>query len=58
MSELPYWRPTMERLHDHPSWGKYARENPAVISQVLQALRERGPLGNRDFRHRGQPACQ
>jgi uncharacterized protein YcaQ len=49
MSELPFWRPTMERLRDHPRWGKYARENPAVISQVLQALRDRGPLGNRDF---------
>jgi len=49
MSELPFWRPTMDHMRDHPRWGKYLRENPAVTNQVLQSLRERGPLGNRDF---------
>ena len=49
MSEFPYWRPSMQRVHEHPRWGAYARENPDVIQQVLAALRERGPLGNRDF---------
>ena len=48
MAELPYWRPAMERVR-HPRGGVFARENPELISQVLQALRERGPLGNRDF---------
>lgn len=49
MSELPYWRPTMERMREHWRWGKFAREHPEVITQVLQALQERGPLSNRDF---------
>jgi len=48
MAELPYWRPAMQRVR-HPRGGVFARENPELISQVLQALRERGPLGNRDF---------
>lgn len=49
MTELPYWRPAMERMREHPRWGNYINENPVVASQVLSALRERGPLGNRDF---------
>jgi uncharacterized protein len=49
MSELPYWRPAMERLGEHARWGTFSKEHPEVIGQVLQALRERGPLGNRDF---------
>ena len=49
MSELPYWRSAMQNMRDHPRWGGFIRDNPAVIKQVLQALGERGPLGNRDF---------
>ncbi len=49
MSELPYWRPTMQRMREHWRWGTFSREHPDVIAQVLEALRERGPLGNRDF---------
>ena len=49
MSELPYWRPAMERMREHPRWGNFAREHPEVISQVTRELHERGPLGNRDF---------
>ncbi|HEY3311913.1 MAG TPA: crosslink repair DNA glycosylase YcaQ family protein [Anaerolineales bacterium] len=49
MSELPYWRPVMARALDHPRWGGFSREHPQVIAQVLDALHERGPLGNRDF---------
>ena len=49
MTELPYWRPTMERTREHWRWGTFCREHPEVITQVLDALQERGPLGNRDF---------
>ena len=49
MAELPYWRPAMERMRAHRRWGGFTSEHPEVIGQVLQALRERGPLGNRDF---------
>lgn len=49
MSEFPYWRPAMQMVHNNPRWGRFVRENPDVIRQVLDALRERGPLGNRDF---------
>lgn len=49
MSELPYWRPVMQRMLDHPRWGKFTRENPQLTADVLQSLSERGPLGNRDF---------
>lgn len=46
ISELPSWRLHMRRLHDEA-----ARRNisPELLDQVRAALRERGPLGNRDF---------
>jgi hypothetical protein len=46
ISELPSWRLHMRRLH-----GEAARRNisPELLDQVRVALRERGPLGNRDF---------
>ncbi len=46
ISELPYWR-----LHMHRLDGEAARRgiSPELLDQVRTALRERGPLGNRDF---------
>lgn len=49
MSELPYWRTLMRRREDSPRWGKFAAANPALLDAVRAELRERGPLGNRDF---------
>ncbi len=46
IAERPYWRHHMARQH-----GEAARRGiaPEVLDQVRTALRERGPLGNRDF---------
>lgn len=49
MAELPYWRPAMSRIWEHPRWAGLESDHPGVLNQVMEALRERGPLGNRDF---------
>ncbi len=50
MRELPFWQPAMQSFREpHTRWGRYYIENPELVNQVLTALRERGPLGNRDF---------
>ncbi len=49
MEQLPYWRLVMRRRGEvgrYPAWGQ---EHQAAIEEVRHALRERGPLGNRDF---------
>jgi uncharacterized protein YcaQ len=48
MSEFPYWRAGMQNLN-YPRWTKFMAEHPDVLAQVLESIRERGPLGNRDF---------
>lgn len=49
MAELPYWQFHMRRAASSPHWAAFAREHPDSIATVRGALRERGPLGNRDF---------
>ncbi len=49
MSELPYWRLHMQRTGQHGRVAEVVKAYPEVVAQVLQAVRERGPLGNRDF---------
>jgi uncharacterized protein YcaQ len=50
MSEFPYWRLYMSRRNEHGRWGTdFARKNAALLKEVCDALKERGPLGNRDF---------
>lgn len=49
MRELPYWRLVMRRRQGGPRWGPFAAEHPALLDQMRAELRERGPLGNRDF---------
>lgn len=49
MAELPYWRAVMKRLKDHPQWGIFPQGQRALINEVKRELRQRGPLGNRDF---------
>lgn len=50
MSELPYWRLHMKRRGEQGRWKNFAAEHPEAMGQVLDALRENGPLGNRDFK--------
>lgn len=52
MAELPYWRAVMKRLKHHPQWGIFPQENGELINEVKRELRQRGPLGNRDFEGR------
>lgn len=49
MDELPYWRLHMQRRHAHPRQATFAAEHPALLDQVREAVRTRGPLGNRDL---------
>lgn len=49
MQELPYWRLIMDRYDARPNHREHRRTHLEVYEQVRQALRERGPLGNRDF---------
>lgn len=50
MDEFPFWRTHMNRRGDHGRWGTdFARKNAALLKDTYAALKERGPLGNRDF---------
>jgi uncharacterized protein YcaQ len=50
MEELPFWHTYMKRRGEYGRWGTdFARKNLALIKSVKTALKERGPLGNRDF---------
>lgn len=49
MPELPYWQPVMRQQVENNSYADFARRNPALIEAVREDLRQRGPLGNRDF---------
>lgn len=49
MAEMPAWRPVMERQRGSGRWAHIFLEQPGLREDVLGALRERGPLGNRDF---------
>ena len=50
MSELPFWRLHMLRRSEQDRWKNFASEHPEAMAQVLEALRENGPMGNRDFK--------
>jgi uncharacterized protein YcaQ len=48
--------PLMRRSMDtrsHPWWGTVIEDDPALADQVMSAIRERGPLGSRDFEGSG-----
>jgi uncharacterized protein YcaQ len=50
MEELPFWGMYMKRRAEFGHWGMdFAKKNASVLKEVISALRERGPLGNRDF---------
>ena len=49
MSELPFWRLQMQRREQAGYWAGYAQDHQTVLDDVYSELRNRGPLGNRDF---------
>ncbi len=49
IEELPYWRLVMRRRSEAGREATFAAQNPAVINEVREEIRRRGPLGNRDF---------
>jgi hypothetical protein len=49
MCELPYMRVIMDRRRNSVWFNDFAAEHPEAMMEVQQAIRERGPLGNRDF---------
>ena len=56
MSELPYWRLHMQHRREDERWKTFMDEHPETIRQVKAALRDNGPLANRDFK--GNKAMQ
>jgi uncharacterized protein YcaQ len=48
--ELPYWRCHMQRHGNSDRWVKFQKDHPEAVAYVRQALRENGPLGNRDLK--------
>lgn len=49
MDQLPFWRVVMARKQNEARWAAFAREHYAVIEEVRAEIRDRGPLGTRDF---------
>lgn len=50
MEELPYWQPHMDRWKQAGNrWGRFLTEKAPLVEEVRAELRQRGPLGNRDF---------
>lgn len=54
MSELPYWRVSMQRRVEQGRWGKFGAANQILLEEVRAELRARGPLGNRNFNGRAR----
>lgn len=54
MEELPYWRVSMSRRRNDPRWAAFATQHDDLLTAVRQQLRQRGPLGARDFAGTGK----
>lgn len=50
MREVPYWRLHMQRRAEQQRWQQVYKDHPATFQQVKDALRENGPMANRDFK--------
>jgi uncharacterized protein len=50
MEELPYWRLAMRRSEEFHRWVAFQQDHPDTVQEVRAALRQNGPLGNRDFK--------
>ena len=49
IEEFPYLIHRMREVGLDPSWESFGRTHRALISRVLRAVKERGPLGSRDL---------
>ncbi len=50
ISEWPYWRVHMRHRARTGRWSsRFKGKEAGILQELLEALRERGPLGNRDF---------
>ncbi|GAP15978.1 uncharacterized protein conserved in bacteria [Longilinea arvoryzae] len=54
MQELPYWQPHMDRWKSGNRWSRFMDEKSELVNRIRADLRERGPLGNRDFEGGGR----
>lgn len=54
MAELPYWQPHMDRWKSDNRWARFLDEKAGLVNSIRADLRERGPLGNRDFEGGGR----
>lgn len=55
IEELPYWQPHMDHWKQPTNrWGRFLVENAPLVEEIRAQLRERGPLGNRDFNGSGR----
>ena len=52
-SMWPFLRWRMDRFRVHPWRGDVMGRNPGLAEHVLETIREKGPLGSRDFDGRG-----
>jgi uncharacterized protein len=49
IADWPLWRSRMVQSPDHPWWGSIIADDPGLADRVMGEIRERGPLGSRDF---------
>ena len=49
MEELPAWRLHMDRRKTSVRWADFAATHGDLLDAMRATIRERGPLGNRDF---------
>jgi uncharacterized protein YcaQ len=53
VEDWPLLRPRMAERRVHHWYGPFIDEQPALADEVLAAIRERGPLGSKDFEGAG-----
>ena len=53
IEDFPLLRPRMAERRVHHWYGPFIDEQPALAAEVLAAVRERGPLGSKDFEGAG-----
>jgi uncharacterized protein YcaQ len=53
VNDWPVYRRFMVDSPDHPWWGSIITSDPPLADRVMGEIRERGPLGSRDFEGAG-----
>ena len=54
IGDWPLYRRVMLGSDEHPWWGDVLAREPALTERVLAEIRDRGPLGSRDFEGEAQ----